>query len=255
MLGKTEIGNEEIQIEEDHWVAGVEWAERNGADIVSSSLGYIDWYTWEDMDGETAVTTRHADMAVQRGVLVVNSAGNEGRYQAPNTLIAPADGKFVLAIGAVDLNNSRVAFSSYGPTFDGRIKPDLAALGTGVRIASPSSATAFSSASGTSFSCPLVAGVAALLLSADPGLDPFQLTRALRSTASQAGSPDNLLGWGIVNAGAALDYITGAEPADDFGLQQNYPNPFNDFTVIGYRLPTPSDVRLELYDIRGRRIR
>lgn len=258
MLGKTEIGDQEIQIEEDHWVAGIEWAERQGADIVSSSLGYIDWYDWSDMDGRTALTTRHADMAVERGMLVFNSAGNDGRDEKPNTLIAPADGRYVLAVGAVDFNNRRAAFSSYGPTADGRNKPDLAAPGVGVKVASPANPDGFTTGNGTSFSCPLAAGAAALLLSAHPGLTPAQITQALKQTASQADKPDNLLGWGIVNAGAADAYLSGkygGEYATTFELDQNYPNPFNSFTVITYRIPSSSEVSIDIYDIRGRKIR
>jgi serine protease AprX len=209
MLGKTEVEASETQIEEDYWVAGSEWADEAGADIISSSLGYLDWYTWASMDGQTAVTTLGAAIAIRHGVLCVNSAGNEGSGDGThNTLVAPADGDSVIAVGAVDGSGNRVYFSSVGPTADGRIKPDVAAMGSGVTVSSASNPTGFTTSSGTSFSCPLTSGVAALVLSANPSLTPMQVRDALRNTASQANNPDNLLGWGILDAQAAVFYYT-----------------------------------------------
>ena len=197
ILGKTEVNSFELPIEEDYWVAGAEWADSLGADVLSSSLGYIDWYTWQDMDGNTAVTTIAADIAVSRGIVVVNSAGNEGT-SSNNTLIAPADGDSVIAVAAVTSSGTRSSFSSIGPSADGRTKPDVAAMGSSVTVASTSNPTGYTTSSGTSFSCPLTSGVAALVLSANPSLTPIQVREALRETASQASTPDNLLGWGIL---------------------------------------------------------
>jgi subtilisin family serine protease len=159
------------------------------------------------MDGDTAISTRAADLAGERGVMVVNSAGNEGPDTRGNTLGAPADGNLVLAVGAVTSTGTRASFSSVGPTADGRIKPDVAAQGVGVKVARPDNATGYTTANGTSFSCPLTAGVVALLVQANPSATPDQVFGALRSTASQASSPDNLLGYGIVDALAALRVI------------------------------------------------
>lgn len=205
VLAKTEYIPTETAIEEDFWVAGIEWLEAMGVDVVSSSLGYLDWYTYEDMDGNTAVTTRAADIAVSRGVVVVNSAGNEGNG-AWRYVIAPADGDSVIAVGAVDGNGVLASFSSRGPTADGRIKPDVVAMGVGVYMAGPVHATDFRLGSGTSFSCPLVAGVAALLLAARPYLTPAEVAEALRETADRAQSPGNDYGWGLIDAWAALLY-------------------------------------------------
>lgn len=208
LLAKTEIVDEEIPAEEDYWVAGLEWFESQGVDVVSSSLGYLDFYTPAQMNGKTAVTTIAADIAVSKGVVVVNSAGNEGGSGNPwQIIISPADGFDVIAVGAVTSAGTRSPFSSIGPTADGRIKPDVDALGSSVYTALPSSkgtTPSFISASGTSFSCPAVAGVAALILSAHPDLTPLQVRDALRQTASQSVSPDNFLGWGIINAYQAV---------------------------------------------------
>ncbi|MCP4631685.1 MAG: S8 family serine peptidase [candidate division Zixibacteria bacterium] len=197
-LAKTEIVTGEVRIEEDNWVAAAEWSDSIGADIISSSLGYNEWYTYEEMDGNTAVTTIAADIAASRGILVVNSAGNEGddpwRY-----IISPADGDSVLAVGAVDADGSRTNFSSFGPTYDGRIKPDVMALGRNVRCALATSPTSFGYNTGTSLAAPLVASAAALVLQAKPGLNPKALIDSIHFYASRSTNPDNEYGWGIMN--------------------------------------------------------
>ncbi|NOZ55856.1 MAG: S8 family serine peptidase [Calditrichaeota bacterium] len=195
----------EKPIEEDYWVAGLEWLEHNGVDLVSSSLGYLDWYTPQDMDGNTAVVTIAADLAAKKGVLVINSAGNEGNH-AWQKIIAPADGDSVVAVGAINADGSIASFSSLGPTADGRIKPDVVAMGNGVYVASPAGYSEYAYVRGTSFSCPLAAGVAALVLSVHPWLTPMQLRDALRETADRAASPDTVYGWGLVDAVKAALY-------------------------------------------------
>jgi subtilisin family serine protease len=216
ILAKTENTSSETPVEEDNWAAAAEWAEAMGADIISSSLGYLQYdspftsYGFADMNGDTAISTRAADLAASLGVVVVNSAGNGGLDTAHNTLGAPADGHGVIAAGAVDALGNRASFSSVGPTADGRIKPDVAAQGVAVKVASPSSPSLYGLANGTSFSCPLTAGVAALVLQAHPDYTPQQVADALRATASKSAAPDNLLGYGILNALGAV----GLRPAE-----------------------------------------
>lgn len=204
LLAKTEDNSNEDIIEEDYWIAGLEWLEKKGADIVSSSVGYNDWYTFEQLDGNTALTTYAADIAVKKGMLVVNSMGNEGNK--PGSIIAPADGDSVVSVGAVTAENILSHFSSIGPTADGRIKPDVVALGNGVRTVAPNSFGKFMTSNGTSFACPLVAGVAALILSSHPELTPMQVRETLRMTADRAHDPNNEYGWGLVNALDAVLY-------------------------------------------------
>ncbi len=210
LLAKTENTDSETPIEEDNWTAAAEWAEGLGADVISSSLGYLTFdapfasYTYADMNGQVAISTRAAELAASRGVVVVNSAGNSGFDPTHNTLGAPADGVHVIAAGAVDPDRVRTSFSSVGPTADGRIKPDVAAQGLFVKTAAPGAVDAYDYVAGTSFSCPLTAGVVALLLEAHPTYTVDQVIAVLRSTASQAAAPDNLLGWGIVNGLAAV---------------------------------------------------
>jgi serine protease AprX len=214
ILAKTEDTSSETPVEEDNWAAAAEWAEARGADVISSSLGYLTYdpgfpsYTADDMDGRTAISTRAADLAGQRGVVVVNSAGNSGPSTLHNTLGAPADGRLVLTVGAVMSTGTRATFSSVGPTADGRIKPDVAAQGVAVTAAAPGTASQYTSVNGTSFSCPLTAGVVALVLQARPTATVSEIEDVLRATASQAAQPDNLLGFGIVNATAAIQAIS-----------------------------------------------
>ena len=203
LLASTEVVAFENEVEEDFWVAAMEWADSLGADVISSSLGYLDWYSYEDMDGETALITRAASMASDRGIVVVNSMGNEGG--APyEKMAAPADAEGVISVGAVDAAGRRAEFSSIGPTYDGRIKPDVMAMGEGVYTVDPFSMDGYMRFNGTSFSAPLVAGVAALLLEAYPHWTPDKVQRVLRQTAGQAASPDTLNGYGIVQAADAL---------------------------------------------------
>ena len=213
LLAKTEDTESETPVEEDNWAAAAEWAEALGADVISTSLGYsgFDWpypsYSPQDLDGQTAVSTRAAELAVDRGVVVVASAGNEGFSAEHNTLGAPSDGPRVLAVAAVDSSGNRATFSSVGPSADGRIKPDLAAQGVAVEVAASWGPSAYGYANGTSFSCPLTAGVAALVLQAHPEYTPERVAQALRSTARNAAAPDVLLGWGIVDALAAVTVL------------------------------------------------
>lgn len=233
-LAKTENVAVEVPVEEDNWVAGLEWAEALGADIVSSSLGYIDWYTFADLDGETCVTTRAADLAAGRGLLVVNSAGND--RATSGHIIAPADADSIVTVGAVDGAGVVTNFSSPGPTFDGRTKPDVAARGRDNYVADPFNDAGYVTVSGTSFSCPLVAGVAALVLERVPDLSPVEVIEALRMTAGHPATPDNDTGWGIVNAYAAATWFGPVfTHAPLFGYV-GYAGPYNLSATITARL-------------------
>jgi len=274
ILAKTEnsdiFGNPESPVEEDNWVAAAEWVEGIGVDVTSTSLGYYEFdpafsnynHTWQDMDGNTTVITNAADMLVSKGVVVVNSVGNDSSRGTPNTLVAPADGDSVIAVGAVKSDGTIAGFSSYGPSADGRIKPDVSAPGVGIFFASgtPGNNNGYGNGQGTSFSAPLVAGVAALILQKHPTWTPIQIREALRMTASKANSPDNNYGWGIINALAAANYsptaiddIEDVVP-EDFALEQNYPNPFNPTTTIRYKVKSAGFVSLRIFNVLGNEV-
>lgn len=200
LLARTEDTGDEYQQEEDFWVFGLEWCELNGAEVVSSSLGYIDWYEPWQLDGNTAVTTIAADIAASRGLVVVNAVGNDG--PSDTTLIAPADGDSVFAVGSVNSLGSISAYSSRGPSADGRIKPDACARGENTVFANLSGG--YSSGNGTSFATPIVSSAFAAISQAHPEWSMMRISEALKATASQGGSPDSDYGWGMIDATAAM---------------------------------------------------
>lgn len=214
-LSKTEAGASETPVEEDYWLEALEWMESQGAEVVSSSLIYKPFdlpnnqYTYKDMNGKTTVIVRAAELAAKLGVVVVNSMGNESQTTPPS-IVSPPDGENVIAVGAVDSAGRIAYFSSNGPTADGRIKPDVVAMGVDVYAAASYSFTydtaGYSYTSGTSFSGPLTAGVCALILSVHPELTPQQVLEALKMTANKKDNPGNVYGWGLINAYDAALY-------------------------------------------------
>ena len=261
LLAKTESYAIEDRSEEDNYVAGLEWGEGLGAHIVSSSLGYLDWYTFDSLDGQTAVTTRAVRIATRLGMVVVTAAGNQGNDLAwGRHIIAPADADSILAVGAVDANGLLASFSGRGPTFDGRTKPDVVAQGVSVYAASAAGPTAYASVSGTSLATPLVAGSVALLLEAHPNWTPAAVWNALRFTASQANAPDNDQGWGIIDVAAAINYtplgtdpVTG--PSFDLALAPIRPNPADGRPVlIRWTLGRRSSVSIDVYNLLGQHV-
>ncbi len=212
ILAKTENTDSETPLEEDNWIAAAEWADSLGADIITSSLGYIAMdqgsirsYDWTWMNGDSCVITIGADLAVNKGIVVCNSAGNEGYNATHNTLGAPSDGDSVICVGSINSpSKNRSSFSSVGLTVDGRIKPDVCALGSGNYVAAPNGSTGYTSGSGTSFSCPLTAGACAVILSANPNLTPRQVWQVLIQTADSSFAPNRRRGWGLINVWQAV---------------------------------------------------
>ncbi len=213
LAARTEVDSFERPIEMDNWTAASQWADSLGADVITSSLGYLAFdagyggYTWQDMNGMTMPVTRSAAIASHNGILVFNSAGNNGPG-GTNTLNGPADADSIVTMGAVEPNGVVTSFSSVGPTTDTppRIKPDVMAMGDGVQTANGSgSGYSGGGSAGTSYSCPLAAGVGALILSANKNLTPLQVRGILRKFASNTNSPNNTYGWGIINAALSVD--------------------------------------------------
>ncbi|TGE28770.1 S8 family serine peptidase [Hymenobacter metallicola] len=202
LLARTERLTREIYAEEEAWLAAAEWADRNGADIINSSLGYTDRrYFPEQMNGRTSLVARAAAMAVRKGILVVNAAGNDGEDPDWPTIGTPADADSVLTVGGLDPDtNLHIDFSSYGPSADRRLKPNVMAFGT-VLAAAPGG---YVRTQGTSFASPLLAGFAACAWQQNRSLTVMQLFERLQASADLYPYFDYAHGYGLPQAAALL---------------------------------------------------
>lgn len=211
LLAKTEYIATETHVEEDNYAAALIWMENLGVDITSSSLGYSEFdpgedsYTYEDMNGKTTIVSKAVDLAFERGVVTFTSAGNEGNSKW-KYITAPADAFNVISVGSVDSQNRLANFSSLGPTYDGRIKPEVVAMGVSVFGALAGTTDEYRYANGTSTSSPIAAGVAALLLSKFPYLKNTQVRSIILESSSNSQSPNNQIGYGLISAKRALEF-------------------------------------------------
>ena len=202
LLLRTEDAATEHNIEEINWLLAAEYADSAGADIINSSLGYTTFdapsksYTYEEMDGNTTLVSRAADYAAATGMLVVVSAGNDGN-KTWRYIASPADADSVLTVGAVDSLGVKASFSSFGPTADGRTKPDVVAMGLNAYFLGTAGTVV--KGNGTSFSGPIMAGFAAGLWQANYDKTNYEMIRLLRQIGSNAATPDNNIGYGIPN--------------------------------------------------------
>jgi len=248
LLAKTEDIRSETRIEEDHFVAALEWADSLGAHLASASLGYLRFdngfaYLPSQLNGDVAVTTVAVDHAASRGLLVLSAAGNAG--PAFRSLVTPADADSGLAIGAEDSLGAVAPFSSRGPTADGRLKPDLTA--PGAAVCALVGGGAVRRVDGTSFATPLVTGVAALVREAHPGLDAGSVARALRAHASNRAAPDSLRGAGRPDATASAVFPLGVVAAAPLAGPVGSVTPRFSWTVGGTPpFAAPVDFRLRI---------
>lgn len=229
MLCVTEESGSEYRVEEYNWLFAAERADSAGVDIISTSLGYTTFddadmnYDYQDLDGNTAVITRAVNLATSKGMLCVISAGNEGsgrwRYVSP-----PADAVDVLAVGAVSSGGDRVSFSSFGPTADGRVKPDVSALGLQTVVVDAGGNVTRSN--GTSFSAPLIAGLTAGVWEAFPDKTNREIIEKIRLAGNLAMTPNNELGYGIPDFSATLDPVLAADEEQEMVTNYRvFPNP------------------------------
>jgi len=207
MLYRTEDAIPEYPIEEFNMVCGMERADSAGADVISASLGYSEFddasfnHTYAQMNGNSTIAAIGADLAAKKGILFVNAAGNEGN--APwHYIITPADGDSVLAVGAVNTSGAVGTFSSYGPSSDGQVKPDVASVGVGTIVQATNNTVA--TGNGTSFACPNMAGLSTILWQAFPEFNNMRIIRALREAGSIAATPNDRIGYGIPDLKAAF---------------------------------------------------
>lgn len=229
----TEDVTEENPVEESYWVEGAEEADRLGVDIISTSLGYYRFddssygHDYSDFTGDKAFASKGANIAFSKGIVVVASAGNSGNNTAPlNRVGVPAEATNVLAIGAVKADETLAAFSSVGPSFDNRIKPDLMAQGQSAVLANTDGD--IQTANGTSFSCPILAGAIACFWQAVPSLTNQQVVNFVKQSADRFNSPNAQFGYGIPDFQLALQ--AALLGTDDNQLQafRFFPNPVND---------------------------
>jgi hypothetical protein len=261
LLFRSEDAFTEKLIEEYNWATAAEVADSAGADVISSSLGYSVFddasmnHTYADMNGRTTPISIAANMAARKGIIVVSSAGNEGN-SAWHYITAPADADSILTIGAVDASGAYASFSSTGPSFDGRIKPTVVAQGQGTFVSDPFSNIVFAG-NGTSFSCPVIAGLATCLWQAFPMANNMQIISAIIQSASQYNNPDSLLGYGIPDFDSAkstlLSVFNPFAGYDDF-IKSVYPNPFNDLVNIDFYADSNRKYELDVFDITGKKV-
>lgn len=255
-LLRTEKDPTENLVEEDNWVSGAEFADSVGADLINSSLGYSRFddpamdHTYADMNGRSTRISLAATMACRKGILVCSSAGNEGNT-AWHYITAPADADSILTVGAVDSLGKYAHFSSTGPTFDRRIKPNVASMGKATPFIGTDGYV--SRGDGTSFSSPLMCGLTACLWQANRSRTPMEIINAIQESASQANSPDSLLGYGIPNFGKALFLIQGIDPIrlDAESLLRVFPNPSSGKLIVDFYSHDRQNITIELLTATG----
>lgn len=261
ILCVTEALNE-YRIEEYNWLLAAEYADSLGVDVINNSLGYsygftdtnMD-YSLDDLDGQTTVITRAANIAARKGIIISTSAGNEGNGNNPlnwDKITPPADAFDVLVVGAVHSNGDRSSFSSYGPTTDGRISPDVTALGSGVAVMTGSGS--IGKDSGTSFSSPIMAGFAACIWQMNPEWDYLEVMEAIKLSGSNVLAPDTIVGYGtpsystLINGGVlSLSQLLNTD-------LKVYPNPFkeNIITIDLTQTIVNSPINLRIVDSNGK---
>lgn len=260
-LFRTEEAATEYPVEEQNWAVAAEVADSLGVDLITSSLGYSTFddpalnHTYADMNGKNTMITRAADMAVKKGMIVTNSAGNSGS-SSWKYLIAPADGDSVFAIGAVNVNGQVASFSSYGPSADGRIKPDIASVGWNTVVTNTVGNAV--QGSGTSFSNPNIAGLITCLWQAFPEFNNMEILNAVKKSSSRYTNPDDRIGYGIPNMKEAYDYLFKERQIRQANtiLNGNYikafPVPFSNRFSVLYTSAAAGKLSMELIDASGR---
>lgn len=251
----TEDTAQENPVEESYWVEAAEMADSLGVDVINTSLGYFIYenpnysYTYEDINGDTAFITRGANIAFTRGMLCVTSAGNTATTANPHIGV-PADAFNTLTVGAVNDEEQYATFSSIGPSFDGRVKPDVMARGVASVLSNTQGDIA--AANGTSFSSPITAGLVACLWQALPELTNQQLLQIIRQSADRFNNPDAQYGYGIPDFALAREIGLGVSEKEK-QLFLLYPNP--SYSLINISFPKEIDeVTISMFNALGRRV-
>jgi hypothetical protein len=229
-LYRTEDTNSEFPIEEHNMICGMEKADSVGADVISASLGYFQFddpslnYTYAQMNGNTTISARGADLAAKKGILFFNAAGNEGNGSW-HYIITPADADSVVAVGAVGINGFAGSFTSLGPSSDGQVKPDVASIGVSARIQGTGNTVV--NGNGTSFACPNMAGLGTCLWQGFPEFNNMRIVKALREAGSRSANPNDSIGYGIPNMKKAfgdllVEYATSSATLNTCNVTLNW---------------------------------
>ena len=258
MLFVTEDVFNEYRLEEYRWLIAAEKADSAGADVISSSLGYgifddpsMD-YIASDLDGQTSVITRAAQIASEKGILVVTSSGNLDSFNPWKTVLFPGDIIDGVTVGSITSNFTQSSFSPDGPTADGRLKPDVVAYGSGTYLINE--AGNITNKSGTSYSAPQVAGLATGVWQAYPEISSAELLNAIRLSSSNSGYPDNFIGYGVPSYGALINFLEAEESETWFTV---YPNPVSQDDYLKIKVFDPvidNNVKIRMFDTLGKRL-
>ena len=231
-LYRTEDAPTEYPIEEHNWACGAERADSIGADVISTSLGYTDFqapltgssHTYADMNGNTTMAAIAADLAAKKGIMVFASAGNEGN-SGWHFLVTPSDGDSVVCVGAVDTLGNVATFSSYGPSSDGQVKPDMASIGFNAIVQGTTNNIVTNN--GTSFACPNMAGLGTCLWQGFPEFNNMKIIRAMQQAGNRATNPNDRIGYGIPDMKKAfsnllIEYATSSASVNNCSVTLNW---------------------------------
>lgn len=247
----TEYDPTENPVEESYWVEAAEKADALGVDIITTSLGYFEFdnpnytHTYSDMNGSTNFISRGAEIAFSKGIVVVASAGNEGTKAEPH-IGGPADAVSVITVGGVTVSKAKSSFSSIGPSYDGRIKPDVMALGTSAVVSDTSGN--IGTTNGTSFSCPIMTGMIACLWQAFPSKTNKEIREMVLRSSDRYANPDNNYGYGIPNFGSTLGVEDHKTSLSAFSV---YPNPAQ--TTVSFLFES-STASVSVYSVLAQKI-
>lgn len=255
----SEDGESEYVIEEDNWIAAAEFADSAGVDVINTSLGYSTFddssqnHTYKDMDGNSTRISIAANIAASKGMVVVTSAGNSGS-SSWKYITAPADADSVLTVGAVDAEGFYATFSSQGPSYDGRVKPNIVAQGKGTIVQSLSNGIV--PGNGTSFSAPVISGMVACLWQANPDKTNMEILRAIEKSADQYQNPDGFKGYGIPDFAYANLLLKGIDYNlfEQNNLVKAYPSPFEESLTVEFYSYEKQEVVVDIVDIYGRQV-
>jgi serine protease AprX len=257
-LFRTEDAANEVPLEESLWVEAAEKADSLGVDVINTSLGYTTFdnanynYSYADMDGKTTFISRGAEIGASRGMILVNAAGNSGN-DGWKYMGAPADAAAVFTVGAVNASKSIASFSSFGPTADNRIKPDVLAQGQSVYVISHTSGNPITS-NGTSFSSPVMTGVVACFWQAFPDLTSTQIMQRIRESADRYNNPHEQYGYGIPNFETALTAVLSIDKENFMNSTTIYPNPINNSFSIQTNTNDLSGLSIQIYNVLGKKV-